>query len=128
MPSSLLERRVTQQLTEREWEPRVKTATLPSEAMLSGSESDASALYSRPTWLVPTRQALGSLLDLPTNWDSYGAPRVEPACLDSADEVLRYVMLHDSPGPSVVPTSGGGVQLEWHAVAGRVEVGHLGAG
>lgn len=67
-----------------------------------------------PNWLVPTAQGIVDLLDLSPNWDSYGGRPINPdfavAALSLAFEVLR----DDSPTPSVVPTSSGGIQLEWH--------------
>jgi hypothetical protein len=48
------------------------------------------------------------------NWDTYGAPRIDPAMINGALTLLQQVMRSDTPAPSVVPTSRGGVQLEWH--------------
>ena len=67
-----------------------------------------------PAWLRPTTGALDSLLGLPTNWDSYGARPVSHDCATYSLEVLYSIMRDDTPPPQVVPTSGGGVQLEWH--------------
>ena len=48
------------------------------------------------------------------NWDSYGAHPVNPECVSYALQLLRSTMQPDTPPPDVVPTSGGGVQIEWH--------------
>lgn len=67
-----------------------------------------------PSWVAPTVDALGRLLSMPRGWDSYGAQAVDPACIASALE-LAFTMMHErTPLPSIVPTSLGGVQLEWH--------------
>ena len=61
-----------------------------------------------------TIRALVELLDHDEDWDSYGASRIG---LEGIIAAIRYVdsTFHDdAPAPSVVPTSGGGVQLEWH--------------
>lgn len=50
--------------------------------------------------------AFDHLLQLPENWDSYGAPRLDPAVVERARLFLSRV--------SVVPCSDGAVQLEWH--------------
>ena len=67
-----------------------------------------------PSWLAPTGQALVDLLDLASDWDSYGAWAVEPSHVCAAFQVLLLTMRHDTPAPAVVPTNRGHVQLEWH--------------
>lgn len=67
-----------------------------------------------PVWLMPTVQAMGELLSLPENWDSYGAHSINPAAVTFALQLLSETMRTDTPAPAVVPTSRGGVQLEWH--------------
>ena len=54
------------------------------------------------------------LLALPDNWDSYGAPKIDPATVERARAWLD--------GGNVVPCSDGGVQLEWHSEGVDVEV------
>ena len=66
-------------------------------------------------WEKEVRIKMGELARLPANWDSYGASRVNPECLQYAiQEVLKACMHAATPGPSVVPTNKGGVMLEWH--------------
>lgn len=67
-----------------------------------------------PVWLPPTLSGLQELAALPAGWDSYGAPPIDPECLIKAVQVLVEAMEPDTPAPSVVPTSRGGVQFEWH--------------
>lgn len=67
-----------------------------------------------PSWVDPTVQSLGKLLDLPPNWDSYGSPRIESNYINAALQLANQVMREDTPAPSVVPTSRGGIQFEWH--------------
>ncbi|GJM23623.1 MAG: hypothetical protein DHS20C16_00380 [Phycisphaerae bacterium] len=67
-----------------------------------------------PNWVIPTLQAMGELLELRTDWDSYGAKRINPSHVIAAINLLTLVMTENIPIPSVVPTSCGGVQLEWH--------------
>ena len=69
----------------------------------------------QPAWLMPVVKVMGELLDLPENWDSYGARRINPTAIAFALQLLFDTMRSDTPSPSVVPTSRGGVQLEWHA-------------
>ena len=67
-----------------------------------------------PTWVEPTMKSFGELLELDADWDSHGGNRIDPNCVKAALELAWTVMREDSPSPSVVPTSRGGVQLEWH--------------
>lgn len=68
-----------------------------------------------PAWFMPTVRAMGELLGLPENWDSYGAHPVNLGAVSFALQLLSETMRADTPAPAVVPTSHGGVQLEWHA-------------
>lgn len=61
-----------------------------------------------------TIRALVKLLDLEYNWDSYGAPRIGIEGIIAAIRFVDSTFHDDMLAPSVVPTSGGGVQLEWH--------------
>ena len=67
-----------------------------------------------PVWLQPTVQGSADLLALPRGWDSYDAPKIKFAAVRSALDLLVAILKPESPGPSVVPTVQGGVQLEWH--------------
>jgi hypothetical protein len=82
----------------------------------------------QPEWLMPTLSALTELMTLTANWDSYGAPTINPMSVASALEVLSWVMRRDTIVPTVVPTVQGGVQLEWHThgIDLEVEVSPLG--
>jgi hypothetical protein len=76
--------------------------------------SDATVTEPLPGWLVQTDEALQELLRLPPNWNSYGARPVSPDNVRAAKDLLRAIVQPETPRPSVVPTVGGGVQLEWH--------------
>jgi hypothetical protein len=67
-------------------------------------------------------QTLSSLLALPTNWDSYGARPIDPQCVAYALNLLRSTMRPETPAPAVVPTSLGGVQIEWHTKGLDLEI------
>ncbi|MBI3683271.1 MAG: hypothetical protein HY235_23105 [Acidobacteria bacterium] len=65
-----------------------------------------------PAWLKPTIQSFLGLLQLPHNWDGYGAVRIQEQIVQQALMALVQVMDDDTPAPSVVPLSDGGVQVE----------------
>jgi hypothetical protein len=128
MPAELLDRRVTERLTDSDWQPSTTTTTLSAQAFLidtpknlrslrypfHGGEMVVTIPGSLPPSILPTLDAIGQLLNLPQNWDSYGARSIDPSCVGAALNLMLGVLRHDTPPPSVVPTSQGGVQLEWH--------------
>src|SRR5262249_40210298 len=67
-----------------------------------------------PAWVRPSVAQLDHLLQLPGNWDSYGAAPTDPRAARMALQLLAMIMNADTPAPTVVPTVRGGVQLEWH--------------
>src|SRR5438067_2140344 len=50
-----------------------------------------------PSWLAPTLQTIVELLNLPENWNSYGAPTVEPSAIAWALDLLGRTMRPDTP-------------------------------
>ncbi len=52
-----------------------------------------------------------ALLDLQPGWDTYGAPAISRVCVGRAKAFLRGLGLHSDY--AIVPTSKGGVSLEW---------------
>lgn len=75
-----------------------------------------------PPWLDPTIAALQKLTALGANWDSYGAVPIDRKNVIRALELLGDVMHFDTLPPQVVPTSGGGIQLEWHVNGVNLEI------
>ncbi|HEX2041547.1 MAG TPA: hypothetical protein VHF24_02830 [Acidimicrobiales bacterium] len=61
------------------------------------------------------------LLDLAPDWDSYGARRIDADAVRKALSILAH---HDYRGtlPVAVPTTLGGVQLEWGRADDGVEL------
>jgi hypothetical protein len=60
------------------------------------------------------RPLLDELTLLPAGWDSYRAPPVRSDVPAYAISVLNAIMKLQTPLPQVVPSSVGGLQLEWH--------------
>jgi hypothetical protein len=67
-----------------------------------------------PGWVIPTALAVSKLLNLPENWDSYGAAALDRYKALAAIDVLINVAGDVTPAPSVAPTPSGGLQFEWH--------------
>jgi hypothetical protein len=66
-----------------------------------------------PPWFRPAAEPLADLLNLPPNWDSYGARAVQPTNVVAGLQLLLTIMRDDTPVPFAAPTCRGGVQFEW---------------
>lgn len=76
----------------------------------------------RPSWLEQTMEGLCAIIALPAGWDSYGANRIDPSIVKGALRTMLETFVQETPPPSVVPTSRGGLQLEWHTKGIDLEV------
>lgn len=75
-----------------------------------------------PGWLARVVNQLKALQLLQFNWDSYGGVPVRGEVLRSAANLLCEMAGKRTPVPSVVPTSDGSVQVEWHTRGIDLEV------
>lgn len=67
-------------------------------------------------WLQPTLERISDLLKLPDLHNCYGCPKVDH---DVALNVLDFLSDHmgaEDPTPRIVPTSAGGLHLEWSGI------------
>ena len=60
------------------------------------------------------REALARCGCLCEDWDSYGARPIYTSVIRRAEWLLGLLEAAGEPPPDVVPTSDGGIQLEWH--------------
>ncbi len=65
-------------------------------------------------WLRQTVVELVRLLGLPKDWNSDNPARINPKAIEKILALLLTILDSDSTPPVVVPTSQGGVQVEWH--------------
>lgn len=72
--------------------------------------------YDTPTaaWQVDVVRRLLKLRELPRGWDGYGAPALSLDAAWFTIELLGKIMRPRTPAPQVVPSSVGGIQIEWH--------------
>lgn len=80
-----------------------------------------------PAWIEPTARSLGELLRLRPGWDSYDAAPLDPRSAEAALSLAIDILPDEMPMPSVVPTSCGGLQFEWHTRGIDLEVEFLSA-
>jgi len=90
----------------------------PSSVMLS--EATISVLV--PRWFEGVERKLMSFVNLEANWNSYGARPVHESVARAASDLLRQLVRPSATEPAVVPTSGGGVQIEWHTRSLDLEI------
>jgi hypothetical protein len=62
------------------------------------------------------------LLRLLPNWDSYGAKTIDRQRAETAIYLLWVAIASGVPTPAIVPTSDGGIQLEWHRCGVDLEI------
>ena len=75
-----------------------------------------------PRWSRDLLAKISELGDLEEDWDSYGARPVDPQCAIATVTLLLSVFDSSTPKPSIVPTSRGGIQLEWHRAGANLEI------
>ena len=69
----------------------------------------------RPAWISAFSKTIqGFIGRLPDNWNSYGAKRIQPELAEAATRLLSKIVQPETPKPEVVPTTEGGLQIEWH--------------
>lgn len=73
-------------------------------------------------WVEAVTARFAELLALQNNWNSHGACPIARQNILAAGRFLAAVMEPLTPAPTIVPTAGGGVQLEWHRAGFDVEV------
>ncbi len=81
-----------------------------------------SATKTRPQWPDKVVSRLAELLCLKANWDSYGALKPRFTSALAMLGVLSSVMTNRTPAPSIVPSSHGHFQAEWHRNGVDLEV------
>lgn len=76
--------------------------------------SDLSFMSRVPAVYFDVRGQLQQFLDLAPDWDSYGGRPIDPTIIHVAQYLLVSIAESEVELPSLVPTSLGGLSLEWH--------------
>jgi hypothetical protein len=93
------------------------TATTAPESRRDSNYPNFFKAFNSPPerkWQIEVQSRLLQYAKMPKGWDSYGAPPVGWDAGMFALSILSDVMRTRTPIPQVVPSSAGGVQLEWH--------------
>ena len=75
-----------------------------------------------PEWQPEIERRIDELLEFEENWDSYGAPPISPSAAAAAKSTLQLAAGQNILWPSVVPSSDGGVQIEWNLAKVALEI------
>lgn len=75
-----------------------------------------------PGWKTVVEQRLSKIQAYQPGWDGYASKPPGASVIGFARSILQAVMPADAPAPSIVPFSGGGIQLEWHANGFDIEL------
>ena len=75
-----------------------------------------------PDWLPDAHRRIGDLLALAPGWDSYAAQQISGDAGARAFALLEEQTQRDTPRPSIVPMSRGGIQIEWHLRNLNIEI------
>jgi hypothetical protein len=67
-----------------------------------------------PPWLRAVSAQIEECTRLELGWDSYSAKPVSINACAAAYRIIRELASRNTPTPSVVPTSDGLIQFEWH--------------
>jgi hypothetical protein len=88
------------------------------------SDLTAAWIASQQTYtsLMYAHRTVESLAGLPLDWDSHGSPPVQPLAIRSAKELLLLAGTEGIAEPTVIPLSGGGIDLEWSSPARSLEI------
>jgi hypothetical protein len=137
MASKQLIRRSTRKaLSDADWEPATAyhgsredpqrdDPVFGSSSTPEPTQEDSVVVEVPRSTLERMRAALAridELTNLQPNWDSYGGPEVQPSAALHAVRLLAAIFQNDVPPPAIVPTSQGGLQLEWHRGQASLEM------
>ena len=98
-------------LTDKIRQPQVERR--PASLTLRMSQ-DATIEETNPPWIREVNKRLEHLRKLKQNWDGEGASPISFECCISSLMFLLESASNETPAPQIIPTSGGGLQLEWH--------------
>lgn len=90
-----------------------------------GNSSNNNAIIqpaASPSWTPQINERFRELASLNKGWDGYNAEKVDMGIINFAIEILNKVCDEYSPEPSIVPGTGGDLQIEWHTQEGSVEL------
>ena len=74
------------------------------------------------SWFRPIRIQLQEFLAFEENWNGYGESPIYDEAIKRVIAVLNKIVSETTPKPDIVPTSRGGIQIEWVSNDFEIEV------
>jgi hypothetical protein len=99
----------------------VHTTRQTSTATSEYADWDYSGYYTEDFEASINRE-LDRLAGLPKNWDSEGAPKIDPAIISAARTFVGRLPANIAKVPAVVPIADGSLQFEWNAGSRSLEL------
>ncbi|MCA1707004.1 MAG: hypothetical protein LC808_28565 [Actinobacteria bacterium] len=101
-------------LSTREWYPATAEDAHAAPADVSHLQvTGRSEWGTAPPWLRDAEERMRHLEKLGDDWDSYGSARVDPRLRKAVARFLSAPLWASTPRPWIVPTSQGGLAVEW---------------
>ncbi len=97
-------------------EPIVATLTLPNSVVI------VEVNQPEPDWFYPALSRFQFLSRLDENWDTYGGSPLSDEAIYTGLSIIARLLKDESVPPAIVPTSEGGVQLEWQRAGDELEI------
>ena len=85
-------------------------------------ELDVSSKLRNQPWFLPIKAQLQKFLVFEENWNGYGESSIHEEAVNQAIAVLDKIVSETTPKPDIVPTSRGGIQIEWVSTDFEIEV------
>ena len=85
-------------------------------------ELTASVNLRNQSWFLPLRTQLQGFLAFEENWNGYGESPIHEEAIRRTIDVLNAIVSETTPKPDIVPTSKGGIQIEWASKDYEIEV------
>lgn len=85
-------------------------------------ELNVSVLLKNQPWFRTIRDRLQEYLSFKENWNGYGESPIQEGAVKRAVAVLDAIIFKETPRPDVVPTSEGGIQIEWTYNGFEIEI------
>ena len=86
------------------------------------SSQDVTLREGPPPWLSSALADIARIAELPPGWDGYASPQLSIKEREQAAQLLASMTYSDLPAPTIVPVSGGGIQIEWQHCGRELEL------
>ncbi len=97
-------------------------ASYPSKQYIQTDVAPYAMTSPIPDWLGSAKAKLAEFGRLEPGWNSYEAKSISAVARTAAYDLLRQLASTRTPRPTLVPTSDGLVQIEWHTRGVDLEI------